>query len=1751
MIVYYTQTFNITPHISLIMNQFNISGNKGENWENVSGPVRALCAEILAASRAAFGQYFARVVLYYTALCTLLLVSFVYMEPAEKCCFICVMALFFSSWTTIVYRSESDKDYAQSKHARRETAKTKKKVKEIKRLVKVLNPEKRKRLEKKLVKLESHSLIEGKSWTLVQDVILKTCTNERSRKFLTSALLCCITVFNTSNNIGAISSIMQFANSEFGSNEGCILDIWNTIMSLNGTEGVKDVDELVSESMKTDGTECENFISRIREARTNWKMFRDCPAYTKFHELMCTFVACGLIEGKEYDISVGNIKLFAADTRRESMHALDAIDAIIAVITYLLESGIYAFAKGSLKPFLFEDKLAFEIDEEYAVLGPMVQTITTGNLEKMYGITDKALEERIGELASNLRRAKTGKAGPLASILQRKYENVMEWENTVIQTRIACGTREAPFAPVLIGDSNIGKTTLTQIVAREIGARNGFKTTSRYQCVIQGNDKFWTAYKGYTEVVILDDFGNTKPQYMEEDEGAKQIMLKNNQVCYAPKAGVEEKGRVPVQPKLLLINTNNETMLSEMSVCAYSRMRRGDIYIRATVRPEFARERDGAYMNEIDSAKVNAFFTKQREDGTSYIEFPTLPNLWSIKLQRPVLRVPPRPNGTLGPGAKGDTHCVLEDITRKTYSIYEALDIINERAVEFYAQQKGIVEMNHRMDEDYTLCPCGCKKSKIFCESINPKEVPILQSESLTTIALRCAAHRVWTSAWNFHDGIASFFEDIELNLCEASTEVLMENYDKWFHDIFMFYGTMIPVKLNENFFGKLFLNTWFVKRFTRHHRTVRKRMIIIPFTIAMIASVLLCYYRPALLYAVIIYDLLYAIHVILEYRRVGEAAKLGLCREIAARKRSLSPVALVERQHYGKMLFYGITGAATLVTTLKVLKMIKGIWDSHKQPESLLRPTEMTEVETRNALPNEWADKTIGSLEKGTASRCQLNQVVRRNLVKCEVSGSGSQAKSCALMLHAGLLVMPKHNLVPGWDRMRISRPGFFLDIPLCERNVYMCPDRDIVFVYSANIRGRDIAKHLRAENKDTSIMRLIPCPLTHTYVDEDGEYVTQDLHGKWSDNIVATDGKFCGWNYPMKLSSFIGSCGSAIVVRDGVKWVLGGIHLAGNGMVGAAGSICDADLALAREFFKDLPDVATMSSVPTTIVGDSEALTLQSVPKETSPLVWRKGDNHYEYIGSCKGENSFYSSVKPSMITKSVEVVTGHKNNYGKPRAKPWYRPYHLDLEKRSNQPIGFKVGELADASAEYISTFVQAFEQLPAEVVNYFVKKPLDNRQILFGIGGMRFIDRMNFSTSIGFPYTGKKTKYCVLEGEDIVDLKPEIWDEIRKVETVLRHGFRAYQPFKTSLKDEITKQFKEDGSENQKVRVFTCAPITLQVLIRKYFLPVAAVLSHLPLDSEQAVGINASGPDFHELIEHIKHNGDKTGYVAGDFSKYDLGMSANAIIMAFYTMRKIAEKLLNYDALDLYMMEMIANEVANPMIAYNGEMILMAGSNPSGQNMTVYINGIVNSLYHRCVFNRLKKEHNLEGNFSTECRATFYGDDSLLAPTERVAEHVHFNAFAKVFKEVGIGYTPADKSDSAPDLVKMEDIDFLKRKPVYNPDLNQYMGALDFGSIVKSLHCNATDTLPPDVASAINLDGSIREMFNHGKVKYEEWRKKVQIIGEEHDLLPMIKNVDVPYDVYLSKYKAKYINGENTTFTSTPDEEERFRSILDDE
>lgn len=1631
--------------------------------------------------------------------------------------------------------SQSEKEYSLSKRVFREQAQKKQYIRDLKKLLKTSQPEKRKRLTKKIEKLESHAEISLNKWTAARELIMTQCTDPGMRKFFIASLLCCVSVYNSANSIGVISSVMQFVNSEFAGNESHIMELWYKLMELNGTVGVplEDYQQLESHSMKTD-----DVIHSLRSMNANWTLFKNGPAYTRFHEFLCTLVAFGLLKGDTYDVSLGNIKLFSMDTRRESMSATDALDAVVKLVTYLTESGIYAFANKSLKPFLFDDKAAYEIEEEYARLGPMVNHVNTGNLELLYKMNSQDLEGALWALERKIGLVAMTTKGMGHTLLERKREQVIRWMDTVCESQIACGTREAPYAPVLIGDSNIGKTTLTQLFGRELGARFGFKSSARYQCVIQGNDKFWTGYKGYTQIAILDDFGNTDPKYMTEDEGSKQIMIKNNQILYAPKAGVEEKGRVPVQPKVLIVNTNNETMLSEMSVCPYSRYRRGDIYIRAEVRDEFSRYVDGVRQNEIDTERVKLTLPKNEEG--DYI-FSTMPDLWEIQLTKPYQSSARVKSSNVKKSFPMVSFMpVVKDKNGKPakLSIFDALDATCDQARKFYETQKSTVDVSRRMDIDFVPCECGCKKSKAFCNALKLKVPekgtiavlpPILESHGLLEYSTYHLASIIWKYYTTTRTKFFDLFFDIEKNILNVSTTWLIANYRQMYYDSLFDLTTYIPL---EAFDGKVLqglMRVLFHQQYEHTSMEAIRARVLAPFVLGVGIAVYSYFVgtRMSHLLGAFCATWLF-IFSLVAYRKRMEIAHAAVMEEILRRRDALPETVKLARKKYGRMLGYGLAAGVSLVVALKVLKLLKDFYHD-SQSESLLRPNGLDDIKKRDSLPCEWVDNSFGKLEKGTSTLDQIVKLTEKNIFFSEVHGAEHISKSLCCVLTNGVVAIPKHNLVEGYRMLKMSRGSWYVEIPLDDANVYKCPEKDIAFVYSAKIQGRDLIKHIRENDVNTSLMRMLPSKLVLiSRLKETEEVCSQELYGTWSNVIKASEGSFPGWNYTMSTASYHGLCGAAVVVRDSGYFAFGGIHLAGNQRIGAGGSICQKDIDALREHFKNLPDIATGGPFPSAVIGDSEAIRLNVEPDKSSPLVWMGGTHHYEYLGQCKGKSTFQSNVRPSMISETVTKVTGHKNNYGPPRVGQWWRPYHLDLEKRSNQPIGFGIGELNAARSEYVSTFVSEFYSLDKSVRDYLTKGPLSNNNILKGIPEYRFIDRMNFKSALGFPYTGSKKKFCTLDDNgDIIDFLPWIWDEVKKVETVMKHAVRSYQPFKTSLKDEITKQFKDDGSENTKVRVFTCAPVTLQILIRKYYLPVAAALSHLPLTSEQAVGINASGPDFHELIEHIKVYGDQTGFVAGDFSKYDLGMSADAILAAFAAMRDIAKELLHYSEEDIGMMDMIANEVANPVLAYNGDAIVMTGSNPSGQNMTVYVNGIVNSLYHRCVFNRLKKEHNFSGTFSEKCRATFYGDDSLFSPHPDVAEFVHFNSLARIFKDVGIGYTPADKSASAPDLISLKEIDFLKRKPVFNEHIGMYMGALDVGSMMKSLHCNATDTLPPDMAAAVNLDGSIREMFNHGEEPYERWRAQVRQIADEHSIGPLVLNLDVCYRQYLERYKAKYL------------------------
>lgn len=332
----------------------------------------------------------------------------------------------------------------------------------------------------------------------------------------------------------------------------------------------------------------------------------------------------------------------------------------------------------------------------------------------------------------------------------------------------------------------------------------------------------------------------------------------------------------------------------------------------------------------------------------------------------------------------------------------------------------------------------------------------------------------------------------------------------------------------------------------------------------------------------------------------------------------------------------------------------------------------------------------------------------------------------------------------------------------------------------------------------------------------------------------------------------------------------------------------------------------------------------------------------------------------------------------------------------------------------------------------------------------------------------------------------------------------------------------------------MRVFQAAPVALQILIRKYFLPVARFLSMNPIISECAVGINAHGPEWHELSEFMSSFGEDR-IIAGDYSKYDLRMPAQMTTAAFSIMIRIAMLSGNYDDNDLKCMFVIAHEVITPLTAYNGTLMRFLGTNPSGQNMTVYINSIVNSLLHRIAFRECYPQDELEtigrklglrraARFRDLVALSTYGDDAKGSVREGYDKFNHIS-MGQCMAANDIVYTMPDKESEPVAFMNRYEADFLKRRDRYDEDLGCYVGMLDENSIFKSLHCIIkSKVVPAEDVAVMNIQGALREWFFHGREVYEKRREQMREVASRANYT--IPDVDFDYDYRIVEWKAKY-------------------------
>lgn len=1439
-----------------------------------------------------------------------------------------------------------------------------------------------------------------------------------------------------------------------------------------------------SELTPQSGEETADWLSTMRSAMTNWKMFRENTAFKQLSKLAGLLVTLGLCEVTLLDFSIGGFKLFEHEIPHKFKDAYDLVDAVLSTVTYFAEGAYLCFKTGSLKPLLIGNSEALELDSSYVTLLQWWDLVRGGNLERVTGKTDQEFDNLLEKTITRYRELMQSMRGVEKKYLTDKVSKLLLIKNDYVTMRISCGVREAPYLIELFGESSQGKTTFGEMLADALLVSQGLPVDREYRAIINPAEAFMSTVTSQTVMFTIDDMSSVRSNFVSQAPTQMLIDLGNNQTFCVPKAEAPDKGKVFFLGKLGVVTTNKKDLDAHAySNCPYAIQRRLNVVITVVAKEKFQRRSEDGTTCGLDSDKVREAYTV---DGN--YQPPELDDLWELTIERAVK--PP----TLTSVAKYEVVSwkgkKLEKVDSKTVIQYCIENFASHR-------ESQLKLMNSQSTRAHTLEVCGiegCRQLKGCCP-YHLEQEPHFGEE-------------IVRAGYNVGEVIKNRFSseiDIGLKPLETVATALIyktakEAMGAW---------DWIPCLPKALVSHKWFLAIMMIKDAEELAKKGRRRV----WNIVILSLFILCVYPIAFPLVVLI-----AIMVASQTKR---AVKEQYVRELLRRNDALPKMVKAQREENSKTLFYGCTAAAGLFVLIKLYRAYRKMLPT----QGNLAPTTIEEIAERDSEESPWEIVTKREAPTSVVSRSTTLETMKSQVKKCltYVSLKVGERKMMTngLMLKSNVIVIPDHYFTVSDDfeaeviKHEHEGTGMKFRCRLSKQASILIPGTDLRVCYTPNGGSfPNLLKHFPEE-------QVSDHPFTMLWREKKGSFL--EFKGRAKVGLVTHTMKtFQGADYEyLSDTTFKGLCG-AVLISEKKDTFITGFHLGGvEGTTrGCMGTVVRGQLLQAIDSLSKIEGVLLTGSqgVMRKVIMNKTVMTDESLHKK-SPLNYMPHGSQIEYFGTCIGGATHTSGVRETPISAIVEEVCGQPNKWGPPKMNPAWFGWQKCLEVVSKPASCFEHALLIKSVVDYKKPLLELIRSSPY----WSGMRPLTHEETLCGQNGVRFIDAINKATSIGFPLSGSKSKYVVEldptdEFPNLFDMTEEVKEEIAYCLSCYSRGERAHTIAKACKKDEVLPKGKD------KCRIFYGNSMALTYLVRKYYLPIVRFLQMNPLVAECAVGINCHGPEWSQLHSFMNTHGSDRIF-AGDYSKYDQRMPSQLIEASMRILIDLAKEC-QYSPEDIKIMEAMAGDLVFALIAYNGDLIgLTEGNHISGNSLTVIVNGIGGSLNLRNAYFSFYPD---DTDFRKHVSIITYGDDNKGSVSQ---DRPLFNikAVSEFLGRYGQQYTMPDKESELTPYMNDEDAEFLKRINVEHPALQTSLGALQEESIFKSLHNHIHTSSSPitvEEACASNVEGALTEWFNHGPQVYEKRRQEMIEVCDRAGLAHLVPSAALTYDDRVDKWLEKY-------------------------
>lgn len=1439
-----------------------------------------------------------------------------------------------------------------------------------------------------------------------------------------------------------------------------------------------------------------------REILMKWDLFKTNTIFKKVSYLISAAMSLTVCTTKKVEWSPFGLQLISLEAAKEQLKAVDVIDALVKTFVWMCEVGWRCFETRSIAPILYSDVRVQEYNEECDYVLAKADAALAGNVEDL-----GAYETKLNSVYKKTCTMKAAKNdGPTSLWLQKRYSELVAIMEKLAAKRKNTDIRFNPFGISLHGGTGVGKTTLGKLTMTQSLATMGFCDDSGVVddsriITMDMFDKYQSTWTTDILGVFMDDIGNAKAEF-QKDNPHTSVIIKffNNVAAQAIKAELNAKGVVFIDFKVGVVTSNVKDLDARCySNCPESILRRF-YHIEVKVKEKY-RKKNTTMLNKAHP---------EIKGSESLIQ-----DVWDLTIEE-VETFEVGPNKT-------DYHFSLLEIDLddgrtincQNIGLKDYLDVIIQLSKNHKAEQDSLIAKS-KASAKTKFCK-SCKRFPEYCEcktEVVPHSVDMI-SEVVVEAGKTAVTNYInsWAQPVNLINSLVGFSPIKKMTTSVLAKEIQRELNAK---------GTPLFVAITPDWLYKTttFQNTVYAWQSAAAYYDVRK---------------------PLRWFGLIGLSLVGAGAI----KRNKALAATGVgslwCTTVLGffmhqvRVRQIQDAYLQKRDalpNYAKTIRdgkfpKGVLFAATLALGVKIISM----WNNNRLETD---PNGLTPDEIE-ASPG-WFGymmTQIGWKAESSVTGATPDHVLKtgkKNQGWAHITRSDGSETGCNIVYpKKGICWYPKHVFYPRSDMTK--DPVDYIDV-----KVYRDKDKSTsIFKFRAELGGNTVyLDHLdmvatfveRCPDLRNSIIKFLP--ITHPTGTSVSTIMSRNKEAELShENVTVTHGQFghkymkmYGGNYTTSKAGN-GACMS-MLVAEGKNPVIVGFHIGGSKAkrYGVMMTVTQKDALDLENKLLELPGVRGMaecSELPDTqygrrILESDEVHPNSKFIKELTP------EAAVDVLGSAKLRAEVKSRVVPSVLEKDARELFSITNHWGAPRLKANWKAFNATLQHVIDPSDMFTPSALQRARRDYVASIIKFAEELNKKEGGI---KPLNDHEMLCGIAGKSMMTGVVMNTSIGEPLMGPKSRHVeeVREGEKLITrtVSPQVKAEMNRLYQCWKEGRRAYPIFSATLKDEPTPVDKE------KVRVFQAAPFALGLYIRKYFLPIVRILSLCPELSECAVGVNAFGLQWEKLMEHAEKFASDNRVVAWDFSKFDVRMNAQMTYAAFMCMIDIAE-VLEYSSEDLQIMKYMIADIIHPLMNWNGTMLMAYNMNTSGNNVTVNVNSIVNSLYVRLGFFHCCPE---VADFRKAVAALTYGDDFKGSVAPQYRDRFNFITFKKFLADYGIKITEPNKSDQEHEDLHTNDADFLKRQSNFIPEIGHAIGKLDKDSMYKPLCANLkSSTESPKSVAMSCVDTYMHELFAHGREEYEHDQPlmKELCVRVFDTVLP---SVNFTFDERVAMWKEKYL------------------------